>query len=948
MKRDVFVLFFLVLFANSSQAEEFLYSPIESQAITCHFCGYRYASGNCHGAIDFDTTDSTTIIHASAEGEVSFVIDKQEVCRKLPYGSHVVIQHPNGYSTLYAHLKLGSIKVQKGETVEAGQEIAIGDNSGCSSGSHLHFEVRDPSGKLVDPYDAPKNQNLCLPDSIPQTCGQNHLWTACPPVVYDGSLDDQDGDGFTVAQGDCDDHDKSRNPGAFELCDGIDNDCNDGIDEDFQPTDYTIGLGSDCSEGYNDCRVWGKYVCSDDKTGVICDAVAKEPEVEICDNEDNDCDGKIDEDFKYKGAKCIVGHGACQSSGKYICSDDGDLVCNAPVISPDSEELCDGLDNDCDGDIDEDFPGLRETCVVGIGECRQTGKKVCLDFDPYNVYCSVGPLPSQDEICDDKKDNDCDGAVDEECPCSSGEEKSCGESSLGECSFGIQECVGGYWGPCVGAINPVDELCDGLDNDCDEEIDEDFSIGEPCTVGIGECEQTGQRVCLAHDLENSYCSVAPLQSEEEVCDGADNDCDGEIDNGDLCAGNSECVGGVCECLPDCSGKECGADGCGGSCGNCDSPPDNYCLDSNRLRRYTGSADCYLYSCEYDYINIVCDNGCDMGNGVCQGCIPDCSGKECGADGCGGSCGDCGVEENCSEGICVPCPDGWDYLPSTGNCYKLMPDKQSYINARAFCVSNSSHLATVSSSGENSFLYSLTDELLWIGFDDLSEEGVFSWVNGEPVTYVNWRSGEPNNEFGGEDCALLNYYSSSSWTDSDCADENRFACEITKCPGIALETPSDGLDNDCDGLVDEVNIALGKDYTVEALAYENTEFSGGEITDGSLYYSGSEYDDVAGWRNDDMSQLMTVKVTIDLGGTYQINEIRYNPGNVQMAEYWICDTMETPWGEIDCVPGHGFQGLWTIQYGNSSLDSLELIFKKERVSTYTDWFFIGEVEIYGIP
>jgi len=77
-------------------------------------------------------------------------------------------------------------------------------------------------------------------------------------------------------------------------------------------------------------------------------------------------------------------------------------------------EICDGVDNDGDGEIDEDFSDLGQTCTVGIGECEATGIMIC-NQDGSGSECDAIPLEPSDEICNDEKDNDCDGQVDEDC-----------------------------------------------------------------------------------------------------------------------------------------------------------------------------------------------------------------------------------------------------------------------------------------------------------------------------------------------------------------------------------------------------------------------------------------------------------------------------------------------------------------------------------------------------
>ena len=162
---------------------------------------------------------------------------------------------------------------------------------------------------------------------------------------------------------------------------------------------------------------------------------------EVCDGRDNDCDGQIDEDN----------------------------VCGTPCQP--SEEVCDGQDNDCDDEVDEG--GVCDT-----------------------------PCQPSEEVCDGQ-DNDCDDEVDEggvcDTPCQPSEEVCDGQDN--DCDNEVDE-----GGVCDTPCQPSEEVCDGVDNDCDEAIDED-----------GVCDN--------------------CEPSEEICDGRDNDCDHEIDEGDVCGSN---------------------------------------------------------------------------------------------------------------------------------------------------------------------------------------------------------------------------------------------------------------------------------------------------------------------------------------------------------------------------------------------------------------------------
>lgn len=250
---------------------------------------------------------------------------------------------------------------------------------------------------------------------------------------------------------------------------------------------------------------------------------------EVCDGVDDDCDGQIDEGCDciqgqtedcYSGDINLAGVGQC-AKGTKSCDILGEWgVCENEVLP--APESCDGKDNDCNGQVDD---GLGvQSC--GLGQC-----KVTVDL------CSGGatqpcvpksPTPAG-ETCDGT-DDDCDGEVDEGC-CVNGQTMPCysgppATEGIGACTVGTQTCNNGTWGPCIGSGMPMIEMwCDGLDNDCDGATDE----GPPpiCyTPQPGECGP-GTQVCVAPNVIHCVPNNAPSA---EVCDGKDNDCDGQIDD----------------------------------------------------------------------------------------------------------------------------------------------------------------------------------------------------------------------------------------------------------------------------------------------------------------------------------------------------------------------------------------------------------------------------------
>lgn len=148
------------------------------------------------------------------------------------------------------------------------------------------------------------------------------------------------------------------------------------------------------------------------------------------------------------------------------------------------------------------------------------------------------------EICDNGIDDDDDGEIDEGCPCDDDGTQPCfpfPEAGVGQCKAGVQLCVLGSWGACEGAVGPSDEVCDGVDNNCDAEVDEVCVCkegevgpcypGPPGTQDVGICK-SGTQTCVVENGEAKWgdCVGFVLPAPSDTCnDGVDNNCDGFVD-----------------------------------------------------------------------------------------------------------------------------------------------------------------------------------------------------------------------------------------------------------------------------------------------------------------------------------------------------------------------------------------------------------------------------------
>ncbi|MCB9760225.1 MAG: putative metal-binding motif-containing protein [Alphaproteobacteria bacterium] len=404
--------------------------------------------------------------------------------------------------------------------------------------------------------------------------------------------DDLDGDGYAAAE-DCDDEDPAINPGVNEACNGIDDDCDGEIDDAVGDLWYADADGDsygDPATERQDCDQEGGYVA--DNTD--CDDTLAEvnpSEEEVCDEQDNDCDGVTDEDVTTTYYQDVDGdrYGdadypteACATPTGYAdTSDDCDDADAA--VNPGATEVCDSVDNDCDGFIDEDDAADASTWYAdsdadGYGDAAVTTRACEAPSGTVAdaTDCDDGEAtthPGADEYCD-SVDNDCDGTTDEDDAVDAPTWYiDYDRDSYGSASYTDVSCTqpAGYVGDdddcddTDSAVNPDGtEVCNGYDDDCDGLVDDDDPDGPSAATyyadddgdGLGDpndaldaCDQPSGYVTNGDDCDDTDATDTDGDGTQDCADddidgdGLRNEWDGDPDDPAIDRGPNAGLGG---------------------------------------------------------------------------------------------------------------------------------------------------------------------------------------------------------------------------------------------------------------------------------------------------------------------------------------------------------------------------------------------------------------------
>ena len=382
----------------------------------------------------------------------------------------------------------------------------------------------------------------------------------------DGQVDeefDDDGDGYSLCQGECDDSNPAVNPGAQEFCDGLDNDCDSLVDEhrpivldqDFEGLTHESDPPGWVDTGPGNSLVETDLYHVHGPPG----STAFSTHSELVNIHSHYVSGNSGTWSRYRVTGRLRIVDPTGGTGVTVLSDFPNSdhyyrlrrFASLPVLhlSPHGTTAnCDTPDTGVDPADGAWYEFEIEAGVI-LGVVRvkvwregspppSAWQQTCIDENDVSRR-TVGTIGVWSMGPGSKFWDDLVVQLDETLPDVGG---ACGTGEIGACASGIEACENGAL-VCVGEITPVDEVCDGEDNDCDGQADEELG-SEPTSCGLGVCATTGVEACVDGQPSDSCEPLQPLGPDDPTCDGIDDDCDGVSDD-DFPSTTTQCgiVGG---------------------------------------------------------------------------------------------------------------------------------------------------------------------------------------------------------------------------------------------------------------------------------------------------------------------------------------------------------------------------------------------------------------------
>ena len=725
-----------------------------------------------------------------------------------------------------------------------------GDGYGADSGAASACE--QPSGYVAYGGDCDDSDAAYNPGAVESDCTD--------PADYncDGSTgySDLDGDGWAACE-DCDDGDAAIRPDGSELCNGVDDDCDGDIDEDSAADAATWYQDGD-GDGYGDAA--STVVACDEPSGYSADATdcddtdaAVSPAgAERCNGVDDDCDGDVDEGVQDTFHADADGDGwgdaavtttACDLPSGYA-DNDGDCDDSDAAVSPDGVEQCNGYDDDCDGAVDEASSSDAATWYAdddgdGFGDAAATTAS-CVQPSGYVADASdcddgdAAVSPDASELCDGV-DNDCDGAVDEDSAADAatwyadvdGDGYGDAGSATAACSqpsgtvADASDCD-----DADAAVSPAGtEQCNGYDDDCDGVVDEDSSSDAAIWYadvdgdGYGDagsstaaCSQPSGTVADASDCDDSDPSAFPGATEQ--CDGVDNDCDGVVDEDDASDASTwyadsdgDGYGDASASAPACSqpsgyvadSSDCddadaavspaGTEQCNGLDDDCDGAVDeDSAVDAATWYADVdgdgyGDAGSATAACSQPSGYVADASDCDDGDAAVS---------PAGVEACNGYDDDCdGLVDDADAG---PTGTSTWYADGDGDSYGAAG------SSTTACAQPSGYVADASDCDDGDAAVSPAGTELCNGYDDDCDGAVDEASAADAAT---WYADADGDSYGAAGSSV-----------SACSQPSGYVSNAGDCDdGDAAVSPlgsevCNGYDDDCDGLVDDDDVAVG--------------------------------------------------------------------------------------------------------------------------------------------